>query len=122
MWMSLRLSWRYIAPRPFEENLMRFGQRRAMAARVLLRAGADYACCHVEAVARGWLFLIPSGPKDCWLLVLARRSKNCSKTAFWWLRKLPDWGKVRPDLKPPAATGAPCRAGLAGLRHVGHRV
>lgn len=54
---------------PFpEENLMRFGQRRAMAARVLLRAGADHACCHVEAVARGWLFLIPSGPKDCWLL------------------------------------------------------
>lgn len=54
---------------PFPDGaLMRFGQRRAMAARVLLRGGADHATCHVEAVARGWLFLIPSGPADCWLL------------------------------------------------------
>ena len=54
---------------PFPDGeLMRFGQRRAMAARVMLRAGADHACCHDEAVARGWLFLIPSGPAQCWLL------------------------------------------------------
>lgn len=54
---------------PFPDaELMRFGQRRAMAARVLLRAGADHATCHVEAVAQGWLFLIPSGPMQCWLL------------------------------------------------------
>ncbi|MBN9145312.1 MULTISPECIES: hypothetical protein [unclassified Novosphingobium] len=54
---------------PFPDaELMRFGQRRAMAARILLRAGADHATCHVEAVAQGWLFLIPSGPTQCWLL------------------------------------------------------
>lgn len=54
---------------PFpDSDLIRFGQRRAMAARVMLRAGADHAACHVEAVARGWLFLIPSGRAQCWLL------------------------------------------------------
>ncbi|MBB3954950.1 hypothetical protein [Novosphingobium sediminicola] len=54
---------------PFPDGeLMRFGQRRAMAARVMLRAEADHATCHIEAVAQGWLFLIPSGPAQCWLL------------------------------------------------------
>jgi len=55
------------APFPSGE-LLSFGQRRAVAASVVLVEGADHACCHVEAVTRGWLFLIPSGPASAWLL------------------------------------------------------
>jgi len=54
---------------PFPADAMlRFGQRRAMAAPVVLCAHADRAAVHVEAVERGWLFLIPSGPATAWLL------------------------------------------------------
>ncbi len=49
-------------------DLLRFGQRRAMAAPVVLAAGVDRMAVQVEAVARGWLFLIPSGEATAWLL------------------------------------------------------
>lgn len=51
-------------------DLLHFGQRRAAAVPVVLAETADRACCHVEAVERGWLFLIPSGPATAWLLAV----------------------------------------------------
>jgi 2-polyprenyl-6-methoxyphenol hydroxylase-like FAD-dependent oxidoreductase len=58
----------YAAP-PFPtEPMLQFGQLCAIAARVELTPEADRAAVHVEAVPRGWLFLIPSGPSAAWLL------------------------------------------------------
>jgi hypothetical protein len=37
---------------------------------VVLAETADRTCCHVEAVERGWLFLIPSGSATAWLLAV----------------------------------------------------
>jgi hypothetical protein len=52
-------------------NVLRcFGSRRALAMPVGLAPGVDAACCQVEAVPQGWLFLVPSGPEQCWLLAI----------------------------------------------------
>lgn len=57
------------AAAPFPgDAMLRFGQRRAMAAPVALIPDADRTAVHVESVDRGWLFLIPSGPDAAWLL------------------------------------------------------
>jgi hypothetical protein len=55
------------APYP-DAVVRRFGRREAMAAAVELAPGADGAACHVEATAGGWLFLIPCGDGQAWLL------------------------------------------------------
>lgn len=48
----------------------RFGSRQATAARVVLRDEADAACCCIESLRDGWLFLIPNGSGDTWLLAI----------------------------------------------------
>lgn len=56
--------------RPPKPSLHQFGQREAAAAPVTLAAGADAASVLVEAVAAGWLFLIPLGAECAWLLAV----------------------------------------------------
>jgi hypothetical protein len=59
------------AAAPFPKPLLRrFGRREAMAAMVDLAPGADAQACHVEAIASGWLFLIPHGSGKAWLLAV----------------------------------------------------
>lgn len=55
---------------PPEPVLHRFGQREAAAAPVTLAPGADAQAVLVEAVAAGWLFLIPLGRDSAWLLAV----------------------------------------------------
>lgn len=55
---------------PPEAALHRFGQREAAAAPVTLAPGADASAVLVEAVAAGWLFLIPLGADHAWLLAV----------------------------------------------------
>ncbi|GAM06097.1 hypothetical protein [Novosphingobium sp. MBES04] len=50
------------------EDMRRFGARPANAQAVTLLHAEDEDACWVEAVAQGWLFMIPSGPKAAWLL------------------------------------------------------
>lgn len=49
-------------------DILRFGQRGAVAAPVTLAPQADRATAMVEAVGRGWLFLIPAGESNAWVL------------------------------------------------------
>lgn len=46
----------------------RFGSRRAVAAEVRLKAGAETASCWVEALEAGWLFLVSGAGGASWLL------------------------------------------------------
>lgn len=55
------------APFPAGE-LLSFGERSAIAARVDLTIPDDESACWVEAVHTGWLFLIPTGAGSAWLL------------------------------------------------------
>lgn len=48
--------------------LLHFGHRPASACRVSLADKADHAAVFIEAVSAGWLFLIPSGDGQGWLL------------------------------------------------------
>ena len=50
--------------------VLNFGRREAAAAPVVLASGADAAAVLVEAVAEGWLFLIPLGARNGWLLAV----------------------------------------------------
>lgn len=50
------------------DTLRRFGRREAMAAAVTLAPAADAQACYVEATPSGWLFLIPQGAEQAWLL------------------------------------------------------
>lgn len=56
--------------RPPEPAMLHFGSREAAAAPVALAIGADASAVLVEAVAAGWLFLIPLGAKNGWLLAV----------------------------------------------------
>ncbi|WP_295525964.1 hypothetical protein [Novosphingobium sp. Chol11] len=56
--------------RPPELGIRQFGQREAAVAPVVLAASADPSAVLVEAVAAGWLFMIPLGGPDGWLLAV----------------------------------------------------
>jgi hypothetical protein len=45
-----------------------FGSRQGLTAPVRLRNAADADCCFMEATATGWLFVVPGGGHDAWLL------------------------------------------------------
>ncbi|MFN4134374.1 MAG: hypothetical protein ACK4G2_01875 [Novosphingobium sp.] len=51
-------------------DMLRFGERLSATARVRLRAQAPSRTCWIEAVDAGWLFLIPDGHGDAWLLAV----------------------------------------------------
>ncbi len=53
-----------------ESAMLLFGRREAAAAPVTLAAAADASAVLVEAVAAGWLFLIPLSPHNAWLLAV----------------------------------------------------
>ncbi len=50
--------------------MLHFGKREAAAAPVVLASGADAGAVLVESVAEGWLFLIPMGAHNGWLLAV----------------------------------------------------
>jgi hypothetical protein len=50
--------------------VLKFGRREAAAAPVTFAVGANPEAVLVEAVAAGWLFLIPLGPESGWLLAV----------------------------------------------------
>jgi len=56
--------------RPPEPALIQFGRREAAASPVVLAPGADAGAVLVEAVAGGWLFLIPLGAQSGRLLAV----------------------------------------------------
>ncbi|MFN3552798.1 MAG: hypothetical protein ACK4UL_06780 [Novosphingobium meiothermophilum] len=51
-------------------EVLRFGERLSSTARVRLRVDAPAQTCWIEAVDAGWLFLIPDGHGDAWLLAV----------------------------------------------------
>ncbi|WP_420383774.1 hypothetical protein [Novosphingobium sp.] len=55
---------------PPASTLLRFGRREAAATPVALQPGTDPHAALVEAIDQGWLFLIPTGAKDGWLLTV----------------------------------------------------
>lgn len=56
---------------PFPEGeALRFGERLSATARVTLKADAPVGTCWIEAVEAGWLFLIPDGFGQAWLLAV----------------------------------------------------
>ncbi len=60
----------YSAP-PFpQQEMQHFGSRKAVATKVLLRHEEDASSCWMEAVNEGWLFMIPTGTGDGWLLTV----------------------------------------------------
>ncbi len=59
---------------PFPSGVpRRFGERRAVALGVALKHPEDRAACWIEAVEAGWLFLIPVGADEAWLLGVGRQ-------------------------------------------------
>ncbi|MHA6766874.1 NAD(P)/FAD-dependent oxidoreductase [Sphingobium ummariense] len=58
----------FAAPPLPEGSLRLFGDRGAVAARVTVRSPACAQECRVEAVPAGWLFLVPAGEGEGWLM------------------------------------------------------
>jgi hypothetical protein len=58
------------APPLPEGELRRFGTRPAITVAVRLRDPADRASCWIEALPAGWLFLIPVGADQAWLIAV----------------------------------------------------
>jgi hypothetical protein len=62
---------------PFPSGeLRRFAARKAEAVEVALRFPEDRAACWIEAVADGWLFLIPVDSARAWLLCVGGAAEN----------------------------------------------
>ncbi|MGV3511280.1 MAG: hypothetical protein ACO1OX_04675 [Novosphingobium sp.] len=56
---------------PFSQGeTLRFGARLSATARIVLKAEAPAHTCWIEAVEAGWLFLIPDGFGQAWLLAV----------------------------------------------------
>lgn len=59
------------AAAPFPEpEVRRFGARPSHGARIALLRQEDASACWIEAVDNGWLFLIPTGEAQGWLLAV----------------------------------------------------
>lgn len=69
-----------LAPFPAEETL-RFGERLSAIARVTLKADAPAQTCWIEAVDAGWLFLIPDGFGQAWLLAVGGDPQKLAQDA-----------------------------------------
>jgi hypothetical protein len=62
--------WTIITARPLPASSVehQFGSRIATASAVKLKTGHDAHACWVESLENGWLFLLPSGSENAWLL------------------------------------------------------
>ncbi|SMC58700.1 hypothetical protein [Novosphingobium sp. B1] len=69
-----------LAPFPAEE-MLRFGERLSATARVTLKADAPAQTCWIEAVDAGWLFLIPDGFGQAWLLAVGGDPQKLAQDA-----------------------------------------
>lgn len=67
-------------PFPTGETL-RFGERLSSTARVTLKADAPARTCWIEAVDAGWLFLIPDGFGQAWLLAVGSDPQTLAQDA-----------------------------------------
>jgi hypothetical protein len=76
-------------------------------------AGADRTCCHVEAVERGWLFLIPSGSATAWLLAVGGPVERLLEESCLVAPLVAALGEVPPALKPRRAS-CPALPGRTG--------
>lgn len=65
---------------PHGETL-RFGERLSATARVTLKAEAPAHTCWIEAVDAGWLFLIPDGFGQAWLLAVGGDPQTLAQDA-----------------------------------------
>lgn len=67
---------------PFPEGeMLRFGERLSATARVTLKADAPARTCWIEAVGAGWLFLIPDGYGQAWLLAVGGAPQALAQSA-----------------------------------------
>ncbi|HQS70192.1 MULTISPECIES: hypothetical protein [unclassified Novosphingobium] len=67
---------------PFPEaEMLRFGERLSATARVTLKADAPARTCWIEAVDAGWLFLIPDGYGQAWLLAVGGAPQALAQSA-----------------------------------------
>jgi flavin-dependent dehydrogenase len=67
-------------PFPAGETL-RFGERLSATARVTFRTDAPAHTCWIEAVDTGWLFLIPDGFGEAWLLTVGGDARTLVQDA-----------------------------------------
>ena len=67
---------------PFSaQETLRFGERLSATARVTLKADAPAQTCWIEAVDAGWLFLIPNGFGQAWLLEVGGEPQTLAQDA-----------------------------------------
>lgn len=67
---------------PFSSGeTLRFGERLSATARVTLKADAPARSCWIEAVDVGWLFLIPDGFGQAWLLAVGGAPEALAQAA-----------------------------------------
>lgn len=60
---------------------LRFGERISATARITLKANAPARTCWIEAVDAGWLFLIPDGFGQAWLLAVGGNPQSLAHDA-----------------------------------------
>ncbi|WP_353227870.1 hypothetical protein [Novosphingobium sp.] len=104
-----------------DARLLRFGQREAAAAPVMLQRHADRSAAYVEALGAGWLFLIPTGGDAGWLLAVGADPAEALRDSAVIADVVAEVGAVAgrfetaPRLADPCATAAHLTVGSAGL-------
>jgi len=78
--LNVQFSIDAMPPYPAGETL-RFGERLSATARVTLKPNAPARTCWIEAVDTGWLFLIPDGFGQAWLLAVGGEPQALAQDA-----------------------------------------
>src|SRR5215831_291116 len=75
--------WTIVASSPLPPSAVEnhFGSRPAAASAVSLQAGCDPQSCWIESLEHGWLFLLPAGEGEGWLLSVGDSAESLLVTS-----------------------------------------
>ena len=72
-----------------------FGSRIATASPVMLKPGCDEEACWIESLEHGWLFLLPIGERNGWLLSVGASAQSLLETGRLVKQQIDDPGPAR---------------------------
>jgi hypothetical protein len=98
-----------------------FGSRMATASPIKLKPGCDEEACWIESLEPGWLFLLPIGERNGWLLSVGEPAQSLLETSRLVKQQIGDLGPARgafpshPRIALPLATAGWLACGTAAV-------
>lgn len=103
-----------LSARAADQALLRFGQRQAASAPVTLQPGADAHAAYVESLDEGWIFLVPTGEAQGWILTVGADPADAVQASTLAATVVAETGPVAARFETAARLAEPpvCANGL----------